>query len=394
MVMEDGYPRLLEIPRRSFFLFGPRGVGKSFWLRRKLPGVLTFDLLHTATQLELTRDPSLLEARIGPQKEGTWIWVDEVQKVPALLDEVHRLMELKRWRFALSGSSARKLFRQGADLLAGRAVTRRMESLARPELGADFDLPQALAWGTLPLVVPDYGSARDVLSAYVHTYLREEIREEGLIRKVEPFVRFLEIAGIMNGQQLNAENIGREASVPRNTVVTYFSILEDTLMGYRLPAYRPQLKVREQVHPKFYWFDPGVARAAANLLFDPIDPTWLGRALETLVFHELRVYNHSSGRERPLAYYRTQSGAEVDFIVEVEKRTSTRKPTVICIECKYAKKWKRGWEKALRDFAGSSKLKVERSLGLYLGEAAYHFDGVDVLPVPRFLDDLFAGKIF
>jgi predicted AAA+ superfamily ATPase len=269
-----------------------------------------------------------------------------------------------------------------------------MEGLAGAELGAEFDLRHAIAWGTLPLVVQDYAGARDVLSAYVHTYLREEIREEGLIRKVEPFVRFLEIAGIMNGQQLNAENVGRDAGVPRKTVVTYFAILEDTLMGHRLPAYQPAIKVREQVHPKFYWFDPGVARAAANRLYDPVDSTWLGHALETLIFHELRVYNHTFGRERPLAYYRSQSGAEIDFIVEVEKKTSARKPTVICIEVKHAKKWKRSWERPMRDFSASSKLKVARSLGLYLGDVTYHFEGVDVLPVPRFLEDLFAGKIF
>ena len=386
--------RSLTLPTRSFFLFGPRGVGKSYWLRQQLKGARVFDLLDTGLQLELARAPHLLEAMIGATRTGQWIWIDEVQKVPALLDEVHRLMESRRLRFALSGSSARKLFRQGADLLAGRAITRHLESFSSGELGGEFDLDLALRWGALPLVTLDQENAVDILTAYVHTYIREEIREEGLVRKAEPFLRFLEVAGLMNAQILNAQNIAREAQVERKSVVAYFQILEDTLVGHRLPAWQPQLKVRETAHPKFYWFDAGVARAAASLLREVPDFTWLGLSLETLLFHELRVYNHASGKERKLSYYRTRAGAEVDFVVEIHRQTPSRKPTVILIEAKLGKRWKRSWEAGMRGLMQTDKVIVAGAYGLYTGDARYSFEGIEVLPVSAFLSALHAGQVF
>lgn len=386
--------RRLTVPDRSFFLFGPRGVGKSHLLRDALPSAVAFDLLNTGLQLQFARTPDILEARVGRKPRGTWVWIDEVQKVPALLDEVHRLIESRGWRFALSGSSARKLLRQGANLLAGRASTRRLEAFSAAELSAAFDLRRALEWGTLPLVVDEPAAARDILDAYVHTYIREEIKEEGLVRRVEPFLRFLEVAGALNGQTLNFENVGREAQVPRKSVVQYFSILEDTLMAHRLPSFQPQLKVREAGHPKYYWFDPGVARAAAGLIDEPVDAIWRGHALETLVFHELRVYNHTANRNKAFSYYRTRAGLEVDFIVELERQTSTRRAKIVCVEVKSSRKWDRRWEQAMRGLAESGKLRVDRMIGIYLGDTAYHFDGVDVLPMAQFIDELFAGRIY
>jgi uncharacterized protein len=386
--------RRLTVPDRSFFLFGPRGVGKSHLLREALASAVAFDLLNTGLQLQFARTPDILEARVGHKPRGTWVWIDEVQKVPALLDEVHRLIESRGWRFALSGSSARKLLRQGANLLAGRASTRRLEAFSAAELGAAFDLRRALEWGTLPLVVDEPAAARDILDAYVHTYIREEIKEEGLVRRVEPFLRFLEIAGALNGQTLNFENVGREAQVPRKSVVQYFSILEDTLMAHRLPSFQPQLKVREAGHPKYYWFDPGVARAAAGLIDEPVDAIWRRHALETLVFHELRVYNHTANRNKAFSYYRTRAGLEVDFIVELERQTSTRRAKIACVEVKSSRKWDRRWEQAMRGLAESGKLRVDRMIGVYLGDTAYHFDGVDVLPMEQFIDELFAGRIY
>lgn len=390
----DPIARRLTVPDRSFFLFGPRGVGKSHLLRDALPAAVAFDLLNTGLQLQFARTPDILEARVGQKPRGTWVWIDEVQKVPALLDEVHRLIESRGWRFALSGSSARKLLRQGANLLAGRASTRRLEAFSAAELGTAFDLRRALEWGTLPLVVNEPAAARDILDAYVHTYIREEIKEEGLVRRVEPFLRFLEIAGALNGQTLNFENVGREAQVPRKSVVQYFSILEDTLMAHRLPSFHPQLKVREAGHPKYYWFDPGVARAAAGLIDDPVDAIWRGHALETLVFHELRVYNHTANRNKAFSYYRTRAGLEVDFIVELERQTSTRRAKIACVEVKSSRKWDRRWEQAMRGLAESGKLRVDRMIGVYLGDTAYHFDGVDVLPMEQFIDELFAGRVY
>lgn len=386
--------RLLKPPKRSFFLFGPRSVGKSFWLKRHFGKAPYFDLLDNRIYLELSRDPSLLEAKIGLKPRGTWICIDEIQKIPALLSEVHRLIEEKGFRFALTGSSARKLKRGGADLLAGRAVTSRMEGFSFAEVGPLFELDFVLNWGSLPIVSGDQSDAPDVLSAYVHTYIKEEIKEEGLVRKAEPFIRFLEVAGIVNGQLLNKENIARDAKVPRSTVDVYFSILEDTLLGHMLPAYRPKAKVREQTHSKFYWFDAGVARSAAGLSYDPLDSTWRGWSLETLIFHELRVYNHIMSKNRPVFFYRTGSGAEIDFVIETKKRTQSGKSHVVCIEVKHSKKWDRNWEKAMRSFAESKKAAVEKMFGVYCGIDSYHFNGIDILPVKDFLSRLYKGEIF
>lgn len=392
--MKTTLSRLLKVPTRSFFLFGPRGAGKSTWLKKEVKAKATINLLESSTFLELSRNPSILEAKIGKLPKGSWIWIDEVQKIPPLLDEVHRLIEEYQWKFALSGSSARKLKRGGANLLGGRAITRFMESFSSEELGEGFNLKNTLDWGSLPLVALNPKDARDILTAYVHTYIKEEIKEEGLVRKLEPFIRFLEIAGIMNGQLVNADNIAREAKIPRANVDVYFSILEDTLLGHLLPSYRPKAKVRERAHPKFYWFDPGVARGAAGLLNDPIDTLWYGTALETFIFHELRVYNHTSQKERSLAFYRTGSGVEIDFIIETKKRTVSSKPSVVCIEVKYSRKWDRKWESPMRSLKASGQVKVEKMVGVYMGNEPYHFDGVEVLPVSRFLNLLYTNKIY
>jgi predicted AAA+ superfamily ATPase len=387
-------PRNLTCPERSFFLFGPRGTGKSTWLRQVLPDAPHMDLLDASLYLELTRDPHRLEAIAGTLPADSWVVLDEIQKVPSLLDEVHRLIEVRHWRFALCGSSARKLRRGGANLLAGRALTLAMEGFSAAELGDRFDLARALEWGTLPFVALASEDAPDVLSAYVNTYLKEEIREEGLVRQVPPFVRFLGVAGQLNGQVVNGHNIAREAAVPRTTVESYFSILTDTLVGHFLPAWRPGAKVREATHPKFYWFDPGVARAAAGLLRDPAERVWLGTALETLVFHELRVFNELSRQHRPLAYYRTAAGVEVDFIIETRKRQPGKPAHLVAIELKLAEKWDTAWERPLRDLAAQPGLEVERAFCVYTGSRRYTYDDLTVLPVADFLRALHAGQVF
>jgi predicted AAA+ superfamily ATPase len=269
-----------------------------------------------------------------------------------------------------------------------------MESLSAAELGMEFDLDFALNWGLLPFVLNDPDTAADILAAYVNTYLKEELQAEGLIRSVPPFVRFLAVAGQINGQIVNAQNLSREASVARSTVDTYFAILTDTLVGHILPAWRPGLKVREAAQPKFYWFDPGVARAAAGLLRDPADRQWQGLALETLVYHELRVYNEISGKHRPVSYYRTPAGVEVDFIVETLRRRANASARVVAIEIKRAERWDRAWDKALRGLADTAGVKVERMIGVYCGSRRYEFDNVSVLPVAEFVKALFAGEVF
>ena len=388
-------PRLLPVPDRSFFLFGPRGTGKSTWLQQVLPEALRLDLLDTSLYLELSRDPHRLEALGGSRGENEWVVLDEIQKVPALLDEVHRLMGSRRWRFALCGSSARKLKRGGANLLAGRALTLSLEGFSAVELGKNFDLEFSLDWGLLPFVVgQDPKDAADILSAYVNTYLKEELQAEGLIRSVPPFLRFLAVAGQVNGQALNVQNIAREAAVARSTVDTYFSILTDTLIGHLLPAWRPGLKVREAAQPKFYWFDPGVARAASGLLRDPADRLWQGTSLETLLYHELRIYNEISRKHRSISYYRTASGVEVDFIIETAMRRPDSPPHLVAIEVKRAERWDRTWDKALRSLAENSGIQVDRLIGVYCGSRSYRFDKVEVWPYGDFVKALFAGEIF
>jgi predicted AAA+ superfamily ATPase len=386
--------RFLQAPDRSFFLFGPRGVGKTTWLKEALPSAFFFDLLDSTLYLELSQNPGHLEAMAGNLPENSWIVIDEIQKIPHLLDEVHRLMEAKQWRFALCGSSARKLRRGGVNLLGGRAVTRYLDAFSSIELGDLFDAEFSLQWGFLPYVQLDRENAADILNSYVNTYIKEEIKEEGLVRSLPPFLRFLSIAGQLNGQLLNRQNIAREAAVPRSNVDVYFSILEDTLLGHFLPPYRPNVKVREQAHPKFYWFDSGAARAAAGLLFDPVDRIWKGTALENMVYHELRVYNLTRNRNRPIYFYRTGSGTEIDFIIETRKRQPSSNARVVCLEVKLAEKWDRKWERAMRSLSASDRIHVDKMIGIYTGKRAYHFDGLDVLPLKDFLIRLHKGDVF
>ena len=384
--------RILSAPKRSFFLFGARGTGKSTWLRQKFSDTMYFDLLKSSLYLELSQNPSKLESMAGPLPVDSWIVIDEIQKIPELLNEVHRLIE--KWNFALSGSSARKLKRKGVDLLAGRALTRNFFPFSFAEIKDVFDLNVSLEWGMMPTVQMSRGEAADLLSAYVDTYIKEEIREEGIIRKLSPFLRFLGVAGILNGQVINSLNISREAALPRSNVDSYFSILQDTLLGAFLPAYRPNLKVREQSHPKFYWFDSGAARAAAGFLFQPVDRLWLGTSLETLILNELKIYNQISARNFPIYYYRTAAGSEIDFVIETRKRQLDTKPHIVCIEFKLSDKWKNEWERPIRSLDGEDNIVVDKMIGVYNGTQRYDFNKFQVMPVTDFLKDLYSGNIY
>lgn len=246
----------------------------------------------------------------------------------------------------------------------------------------------------MPDVQLDRNNGADILNAYVNTYLREEIKEEGIVRNVPPFRRFLSRAGQLNGQIINAQNIARDVAMPRSNVDVYFSILKDTLLGRFLPAYRAQAKVREQTHPKFYWFDPGAARAAAGLLIDPLERVWKGTGLETLVYHELEVYNQTQHKNRHIAFYRIASGSEIDFVIETKKRQFTTKPHLVCLEAKMAETWDRKWDAAMLSLQESDHVEVDKMIGVYLGQRPYAFDGVDISPVVEFLGQLYKGNIF
>ncbi len=386
--------RILPVPSKSFFLFGPRGTGKSTWLRENLKASLYVDLLKSSVFLDLNANPSKLRDMVVHLKPHSWVIIDEVQKAPTLLDEVHSLYEEKKLNFALSGSSARKLKRGGANLLAGRAIQTFLFPMVLKEYSEVYTLVQAIEWGSLPLIISNQEYIKETLATYVETYLRQEIVEEGLIRKLEPFIRFLQIAGIYNAQILNVENVSREAHVSRTTVDKYFQILEDTMLGYRLPAYQPAAKTREVNHPKFYFFDSGVARACAGLLEEDVDNVWKGFSLETYFLNELRAYNHYEKKNRQIYYYKLSNSYEIDFIIEIKKKTLSVKPEVICIEVKHSKKWDPKWSYAMNDFQKQSKVTVSKKIGIYLGDETLHSKDVDVFPLPIFLEKLYSGQIF
>ena len=260
--------RLLAAPAQSFFLFGPRGSGKSTWVRHELPRAHRIDLLDEARYQSYLGRPGLIADELRVLPRGTTVCIDEVQRLPSLLHEVHRFIEERRLRFVLCGSSERKLKQHGTNLLAGRALRRQLHPFVPAELGRRFDLDAALAWGTLTAI---WGapSPRDALLAYAQMYLREEIQSEALVRNLPGFARFLPIAALFHGQNLSVASLARDAGVARTTVNGYLEVLEDTLLAFRLPAHEARLRVRERRHPKLYWIDAGLVRALKRQLGPP-----------------------------------------------------------------------------------------------------------------------------
>ena len=243
------YTRLTRVPDRSFFLFGPRGVGKSTWARSALPDALRLDLLDEALFIDLLGDPSLFRDLVSGHRRDEWVVIDEVQRIPGLLNEVHRLIEERGVRFALLGSSARKLKTAGSNLLAGRAIHMEMYPLTAAELGEDFNLDDALRYGTIPLVWAA-NDRREVLGSYTHLYLREEIRAEAAVRNLSGFVRFLPLAALMHAQTVNSASLARDAGIARSTVSGYLEILEDTLLITRLSGVRGQASSARTASPE------------------------------------------------------------------------------------------------------------------------------------------------
>jgi uncharacterized protein len=382
------FPRRQELPRRSFLLLGPRATGKTTWLRSALPDARWFNLLLDREVVRLTRDPEQFRREIEALPKGSWVVVDEVQKLPALLDEVHDLLSLhpKKHHFALTGSSARKLRRGQANLLAGRVLSRRFFPLVAEEMAFEIELDDVLRFGCLPLVQsePDTDLRIGLLEAYYETYVAEEIRSEALVRNLGSFTRFLEVAALMNGQVVNVAAIARDAGVARPTVQGYFETLVDTLIGTWLPAHRPRARVKETAHPKFYFFDPGVARSLAGRNREPLDRAERGPLFETYVLHELRAFLHDNNAGGELAYWRTASGSEVDFIWS---RGSKR----VAIEVKASERWRTEDGRALKELARA--LDLERCVAVYEGARALKDDEIDVLPLKTFLRELIAGKI-
>jgi predicted AAA+ superfamily ATPase len=286
---ETYIPRLLRPPAQSFFLFGPRGAGKSTWVGHEMPDAHRIDLLdETRYQTYLARVGAFAD-ELRALKTRSTVVVDEIQRLPNLLNEVHRFIEDRRLRFVLCGSSARKLKQQGTNLLAGRALRRALHPFVPAELGRAFDLETALAFGTLP-VIWQAPSRREALTAYVQLYLREEVQAEALVRNLPGFARFLPVAALFHGQTLNVTSLARDAEVSRMTVNGYLEIVEDTLLAFRLPAFEGRMRVRERRHPKLYWVDAGVVRALKRQL-GPVTAEERGTLFEGWVANLLRIHN-------------------------------------------------------------------------------------------------------
>ncbi len=307
--------RFLQSPDRSFFLFGPRGTGKSTWTQAIFKGALRIDLLSAEAFRRYAARPERLRELIEANARVKEIIVDEVQKVPSLLPVIHALIEEKRGLiFILTGSSSRKLKRTGADLLGGRAVVRAMHPFMAAELSSRFNLERALKYGLLPLVWEDK-DPDDVLRAYAALYVKEEVQAEGLVRSVGNFSRFLETVSFSQAGVLNLSNVARECEVERKTAEGYLGILEDLLLAFRLPVFTKRAKRATSVHPKFYFFDAGVFRSLRPC--GPLDrPQEIdGLALEGLVAQHLRAWNAYGGNRHQLSFWRTRSGVEVDFVI-------------------------------------------------------------------------------
>lgn len=307
---------LAELARKkSFFLLGPRTTGKSYLIRQQLRDrAKVVDLLRSDVFLRLSAEPSLLESMVdAAEGESPLVVIDDVHKLPALLDEVHRLSEERGMRFVLTGSSARKLKRGHANLLGGRAWTAHLHPLTYPELGT-FDLPKYLRYGGLPPVVLSDDPAEE-LHAYVRTYLHEEIRAEGLVRRLPAFSRFLATAAATNGQMLNFAKIGNDAGLPAATVREHYFLLEDTLVGFLVPAWVKTKKRKAITTAKFYFFDTGVAHALAGTQTLDRNSDLYGRSFEQWIGMEIRAYLDYRRRHDQLAYWRSVSNHEVDFVI-------------------------------------------------------------------------------
>ena len=382
------FTRRQKIPSRSFFLFGPRSTGKSTWLRSNFEEATWFNLLNQTELIQLMREPQRLSEQIAVLPNGAWVVIDEVQRLPQLLDAVHDSLARrpKGPRFALTGSSARKLRRGQANLLAGRAITRNFFPLVASELEYAVAADDILRFGCLPMVQdePDERARYELLEAYVATYLAEEIRAEALVKNLASFTRFLEVAALMNGQVTNVAGIARDAGVARPTVQGYVEVLVDTLIGSWLPAFRPRARVKESAHPKFYFFDSGVTRSLLRRLREPLDSAERGPLLETYVLHELRAYINDAGCGGELTYWRTPSGLEVDFIWSNGSKQ-------VAIEAKASQRWRSSESAGLQALVADQP--KTRPVAVYLGKERLKSDGVDVYPLMGFARALSDGDI-
>jgi predicted AAA+ superfamily ATPase len=383
------YERIQKLPlssTESCFLWGPRQTGKSTLLKQLFPGAVRYDLLLSTEFQRLSRNPGLIRencaaAELDGTNQQDPIIVDEIQKIPAILDEIHWLIENRGLRFILCGSSARKLKREHTNLLGGRAVRYELYPLTLPEV-PELSLIKALNSGLIPR---HYDSNQPLprIQAYVGDYLKEEIAAEALTRNIPAFSRFLEVAALSNGEILNYTNVASECGVSGPTVKEYFQILEDTLIGRQLPAFRKRRKRRLVLSPKFYFFDlaPVIYLAQRGKVVPGSEI--FGRALEHHIWMEIGAHRSYSGSFYPLCYWRTASGFEVDFILGDHE---------IALEVKATESANQTHLRGLRRF--KEEYKVRKSILVTLDSRARKTDDqIDILPWKIFLEELWGGRI-
>ena len=370
--------RILDLPalleKKSYFLFGPRQTGKTSLIRHTLTNARIYDLLDASIYLALSRDPGRIGQELTPQDRI--VVIDEIQRLPELLNEVHRLIESQGVHFLLTGSSARKLRRGGVNLLGGRARTKYLRPLTYKELGDRFDLHRAIQRGLLPSIYFSDDAQAD-LEAYAGLYLQQEIVAEGATRNIPAFSRFLKAAAFCNGTIVNFTNVANDAQVARTTVYEYFEILKDTLILLELPAWRKTKKRKPLASSKYYFFDVGVVGTLQGRTFRPGTPEF-GEAFETYLMHELTSYSHYVSGEG-LSYWRSTSGFEVDFVlgdhtaVEVKAKENVSPQDL----------------RSLRALAEEKMLK--RYLCVSLEARPRVVKGISILPFKAFLEALWAG---
>lgn len=361
----------------SYFLLGPRGTGKSYFVRNKYPKAIFINLLSDEVYQRLLANPSRLQSMI-PSHFKDWVVIDEIQKIPSLLDEVHRLIEERKLKFVLTGSSARKLKKSGANLLAGRAYSRHAYPLSAMELGELFNLKKALNFGLLPQAYLQPNS-KDFISSYVVTYLKEEIQQEGLVRNMGSFSRFLEAASFSQAQIINYSNISSECSVERKTVMNYFTILEDLLLSKMISVFSLRAKRELIKQKKFYIFDVGVFRQIRPR--GPLDSEQelMGACVETLVLQELIARNEYQKWDYEVYYWHTRTHIEVDFIVYGERGLKA-------IEVKSGARWKP------KDFEGLLEFKKDYPKAdlffVYGGDKIDIYNDVKIIPLEIFMTQM------
>ena len=364
------------LAEKSVFLFGPRQCGKSSLIRETIHSAYYFDLLKSDTFLRLSQNPLYLEQTGGADKPMV---IDEIQKLPNLLDEVHRLIEERGFRFLLTGSSARKLRKKGVNLLGGRARVKRLHPFSAAELGDLFELDHAVNFGMLPSVW-FAGEPEEDLADYIDEYLRQEVIAEGATRNLPAFSRFLEIAALSNGEQIDYSSISRDAQVPRSTVQEYFRILRETLLADEVPVWKRGTKRRTVETGKFYLFDPGVARRMSGRRRVVRGTPEYGHLLETLVHHELRSYLDWRIRDGRISYWRTPAGVEVDFVIGN-----------VALEVKSSESVSAGDLRGLKAIAEEGAFA---HLVVVCLEPRPRIDaGVEILPYREFIERLWSGSL-